>query len=131
MSLSSERLLARIRDLAALPQETEWVEFKENNEDPEEIGEYLSALANAAALLGKPQSYLVWGINDAAHDLVGTTFRPRTQKVKGQELENWLVIQLHAQIHFRIHEADESGKHFVLFEIPAAAHTPVRFKDTE
>jgi len=39
MSLSSERLLARIRDLAALPQETEWLEFKENNEDPEEIGE--------------------------------------------------------------------------------------------
>ena len=131
MSLSSERLLARIRDLAALPQETEWVEFKENNEDPEEIGEYLSALANAAALLGKPQSYLIWGVNDATHDLVGTTFRPRTRKVKGQELENWLIIHLHPQIHFRIHEADETGKHFVLFEIPAAAHTPVRFKDTE
>ena len=59
-----------------LPRETEWVEFKENNEDPEQIGEYLSALANAAAVLGKPQSYLVWGVNDATHDLAGTTFRP-------------------------------------------------------
>ena len=131
MSLGSDRLLARIRELAALARETEWVEFKENNEDPEDIGEYLSALANAAALLGKPQSYLVWGVNDAAHDLVGTTFRPRTQKVRGQELENWLLIHLYPQVHFRIHEADESGKHFVLFEIPAAAHTPVRFKDAE
>ena len=131
MSLGSDRLLARIRELAALARETEWVEFKENNEDPEDIGEYLSALANAAALLGKPQSYLVWGVNDSAHDLVGTTFRPRTQKVRGQELENWLLIHLYPQVHFRIHEADEGGKHFVLFEIPAAAHTPVRFKDAE
>ena len=131
MSLSSERLLERIRDLASLPQETEWVEFKENNEDPEEIGEYLSALANAAARLGKPQAYFVWGVKDATHDVVGTTFRPRTKRVKGQELENWLVTNLHPQIHFRIYEAGESGNHFVLFEIPAAAHTPVRFKDTE
>jgi len=131
MSLSAERLLERIRDLAALPQETEWVEFKVNNEDPEEIGEYLSALANAAALLGKRQSCLVWGVTDTTHDLVGTTFRPRTRRVKGQELENWLVTHLHPQVHFRICEAGESGNHFVLFEIPAAAHTPVRFKDTE
>jgi ATP-dependent DNA helicase RecG len=131
MSLSSERLMERIRDLASLPRETEWVEFKENNEDPEEIGEYLSALANAAALQGKPQSYLVWGVNDVTHALVGTSFRPRAKRVKGQELENWLVTSLHPQIHFRVYEAGESGNHFVLFEIPAAAHTPVRFRDTE
>jgi predicted HTH transcriptional regulator len=127
----SQRLLARIRELATLPQETEWVEFKENNEDPEVIGEYLSALANAAALQGKSHAYLVWGVKDGTHDLVGTTFRPRTQKVKGQELENWLVIHLYPQIHFLIHEADEGGRHFVLFEIPAAAHTPIRFKEAE
>ena len=54
-----------------------------------------------------------------------------TKRVKGQELENWLVTNLHPQIHFRIYEAGESGNHFVLFEIPAAWHTPVRFKDTE
>jgi len=131
MSLGTERLPALIQELAALPHEAEWVEFKENNCDPEEVGEYLSALANSAALLGKPNSYLVWGVNDATHDLVGTTFRPHIHKVKGQELENWLVTQLHPQIHFRIHEAEQSGKHFVLFEIPPARHTPVRFKDWE
>ena len=129
--MAAEALLATIRRLAALPQETECVEFKENNADPEEIGEYLSALANAAALHRQPLSYLIWGVNDATHDLVGTTFRPRTQKVQGQELENWLLIHLHPQIHFRIREADDGGRHFVLFEIPPAAHTPVRFRDTE
>jgi len=32
-------------ELTALPSEVEWVEFKCNNKNPEEMGEYLSALA--------------------------------------------------------------------------------------
>ncbi len=129
--MAAESLLATIRRLAGLPHETECVEFKESNASPEEIGQYLSALANAAALHREPQSYLVWGVSDTSHELVGTAFLPRRQKVQGEELENWLLIHLHPQIHFRIREADEGGKHFVLFEIPPAAHTPVRFRDTE
>lgn len=42
-----------VRQLAALPGETEWVEWKYNQTELEEIGEYVSALSNAAALLGK------------------------------------------------------------------------------
>ena len=129
--MAAESLLATIRRLAGLPHETECVEFKESNASPEEIGQYLSALANAAALHREPQSYLVWGVSDTSHELVGTAFLPRRQKVQGEEPENWLLIHLHPQIHFRIREADEGGKHFVLFEIPPAAHTPVRFRDTE
>ena len=51
-----------VRELCKLPRETEWVEFKGNNKNPQEIGEYLSALANAAALNGKANAYMVWGI---------------------------------------------------------------------
>ncbi len=32
-----------IRELISLPKETEWVEFKHNNDQPEKIGEYISA----------------------------------------------------------------------------------------
>lgn len=131
MSLNSAKLIAHIRELAALPNETEWVEFKQNNSDPAEIGEYISALSNSAALQGKPFAYLIWGVKDETHELVGSTFRPHTDKVKGQELENWIATNLFPRIHFRIHEAGESGRHYVLFEIPAAAHTPVRFMDWE
>ena len=44
-------LSALFKELLTLPdaQETEWVEFKHNFGDPDRIGEYLSALANAAA----------------------------------------------------------------------------------
>jgi predicted HTH transcriptional regulator len=131
MNLADHRLFNLVRELAELPKETEWVEFKENDPNPEEIGEYISALANAAALHGKPFGYLVWGIHDKTQELVGTTFRPRMAKVKGQELENWLSTQLYPRIHFRILEADEAGKHYAAIEIPAAAYTPVRFKDWE
>ena len=45
--------------LLAASDEHEWVEFKHDNDEPHAIGEYLSALANAAALDGEPLSYLV------------------------------------------------------------------------
>src|SRR4051812_39028521 len=111
MNQHGPRLLPLIRELASLPKEAEWVEFKENNANPEEIGEYISALANAAALHGKPFGYLVWGVRDGAQELVGTSFRPRDERVKGQELENWLSTLLYPRIRFRIHEADQGKAH--------------------
>jgi ATP-dependent DNA helicase RecG len=44
------------------PNESTWLEFKVNNEDPREIGEYVSALANAAMLAGRDRAFLVYGI---------------------------------------------------------------------
>ena len=50
--MDEQHLLNIIRELTTLPDETEWVEFKHNFADPQGIGEYLSALANSAALHG-------------------------------------------------------------------------------
>ena len=41
--------------------ESEILEFKFNNEDPERIGKYVSALANSSALFGRQFSYMIWG----------------------------------------------------------------------
>ena len=46
--------LARIDQLRGQPTETEWLEFKRNRYDPEQLGEYLSALANSACLADQP-----------------------------------------------------------------------------
>jgi len=86
-----EYLLSLIRELRNLPAETEWVEFKQNNEEPDKIGEYISALSNSATLLGKVNAYLVWGIDDRSHDVVGTNFTPQSAKVGNEELESWLL----------------------------------------
>jgi ATP-dependent DNA helicase RecG len=61
-NLPNQHLVSLVRELCRLPQETEWVEFKVNNDEPREIGEYISALANSATLAGKAKGYLVWGV---------------------------------------------------------------------
>ena len=81
-----EFLISLIRELCNLSIETEWVEFKHNNDNPSEIGEYLSALANAAALNGKASAYLIWGVRNIDHAVVGTTFNPRASRVGNEEL---------------------------------------------
>lgn len=124
-------LISLVHELCKLPGETEWLEFKHNNDDPEEIGEYLSALANAAALLGKVNAYMVWGIDDETHGIIGTTFRPGSAGVGGEELENWLLRLLSPKINFRFYELVVEGQPLVLLEIGAAFRHPVRFKSTE
>ena len=74
---SKEFLVSLLSELRKLPRETEWLEFKHQNGEPDEIGEYLSALANSAALTGKITAYMFWGIDDVTHDIIGTRFLPR------------------------------------------------------
>ena len=120
-----------VKQLASLSRETEWLELKHNNTDPHEAGEYISALSNAAAILGKHSAYILWGIEDSSHQILGTTFRPRQMKVKGQELESWLIFHLDPQIDLRIREGEVDGKYVVLFEFAPATHRPIRFHGTE
>jgi len=127
----TEYLVSLLKELRSLPKETEWLEFKHNNGIPEEIGQYISALANSAALCGKANGYLVWGVEDGSHDLVGTTFRPTQAKQGDEELENWLLRLLSPRIHFRLIEFDVGGAHVSMIEIPRAAHQPVQFQGIE
>jgi ATP-dependent DNA helicase RecG len=69
--MSTDEHVALIDRLRALPTETEWFEFKRNRFEPQEVGEYLSALANSACLAGQPRGYLVFGIDDETHAVVG------------------------------------------------------------
>lgn len=129
--MDDAKLSEILQSLVQLPRETEWVEFKLNNDDPEEIGEYLSALANAAALHCKDRAYLVWGIEDETHRVMGTRFSPKAARVGNEELENWLVRSLQPRIEFVIHEFPYCGIPVVMFEVRPCKHTPVRFRDTE
>jgi len=128
---SPEYLSGLLHELLLLPKEPEWVEFKCNNANPEEIGEYISSLANSAALCAKTNAYIVWGIDDDTHEIVGTTFYPTQTKKGSEELENWLLRLLNPRIHFRFFEFDIDGKHVSMAEIPRAAHQPVQFHGTE
>ena len=120
-----------VRNLASLRKESEWLELKHNNENPQDIGEYISALSNGAALLGRHSAYILWGIEDMTSRIIGTNFRPREARVNGQELESWLIFHLDPQIDLRIHEGEVDGNYVVLFEFAPATHRPIRFKGSE
>ena len=55
------------------------------------IGQDISALANSAAIHEKNCAYMIWGINDADHEIVGTDYNLQTLKKGNQEIENWLL----------------------------------------
>lgn len=116
-----------VRELCKLSYEVEWVEFKESKADPLETGEYISALANSAALNGKTSAYLIWGVRDDNHEIVGTEFRPFKVKKGNEPLESWLLRLLNPKIHFRFHELTIDEKPVVLLEIDRASRHPVRF----
>lgn len=128
---SREHFVDLIRQLCGLSRETEWVEFKVNYRKPEDIGKYISAMSNAAALNGKVNAYVMWGVEDEKHAVVGTKFSPGTQKKGNEPLETWLLRLLEPQVGFRFHEAMVDGRKVVLLEVECTAHQPVSFNGEE
>jgi len=124
-------LVGLVREFCKLPKETEWVEFKVNNVNPEVIGESLSALVNAAALAGKANAYLLWGIRDEDHEIIGTSFKPNEVKIGNEELESWLLKLLTPKIHFRFYEIHVDEKPVVILELEVALRHPVQFRRQE
>jgi ATP-dependent DNA helicase RecG len=73
--MSENELIKIVDELRALPKEKEWFEFKHNKQLPnKEIGEYISAISNSACLCDQPSGYLIWGIENNTHKVVGTSF---------------------------------------------------------
>ena len=127
--MTEDELRALLHRLRAEPDETEWLEFKANRYEPKELGEYLSALANAAALHGKPRAYLVFGVEDGTHTICGTSFKPVAAKGPGnQSLLIWLATQLQPSVGFEVHTLIDEGRRVVIFEVNPATDQPVRFK---
>lgn len=126
--MNQPELLALLDRLRGLPRETEWLEFKHNNADPQEIGEYLSALANEAALLNQPRGYLIFGIEDGSHAVVGTRFDPYTAKAKGnQDLLPWLAAHLQPNPGIEPHGLDHPDGRVALLAVGPARGRPVEF----
>jgi predicted HTH transcriptional regulator len=119
--MTPTQLSALLVELLSLPAETEWVEWKHNNDKPDMIAQRISAVANSAALHGRDFGYMIWGVEDDTKKLVGTTFRPRQSKKGNEELENWLMRSQHPQVSFQFFEWSHQGLPMVLFQIPRAS----------
>jgi ATP-dependent DNA helicase RecG len=112
-------------------KETECIEFKDNNDNPETIGEYISALSNSATLMSVAKAYLIYGVKDKTLEMTGTKFYPKEAKKGNVELESWLHQLLNENVEFKIYEIECEEKHFAVFEIDAAKYKPISFSGKE
>jgi ATP-dependent DNA helicase RecG len=126
--MTNTDLIDLLHDLCAQPREQQWLEFKLNGIDHEQIGEYISAMSNGATLANKPFGYLIWGVEDGTHTIKGTTFSFADAKHGNQDLELWLRLYLNPKINFELFEFDCEGKQIVLVRIPAAKSEPANFQ---
>ena len=84
--MNHTELISLIDELRALPKENEWVEFKTGTATTnDKIGQYISAISNAACINNQSFGYLVFGIHNDTHDVVGTNFKLKNKKEGNQE----------------------------------------------
>ena len=128
--MNTEELIALVDELRTLSKENEWVEFKSGNATTnDKIGQYISAISNAACLNNQAFGYFVFGIDDAAHAVVGTNFKLKNKKEGNQELELYLRQYLHPSIRFNHFVCQYDAKHYLeIFRIPCAKGEPTHFK---
>lgn len=118
-----------LKALLSLSAENEIVEFKEakNSYDFSKIGKYFSAISNEANLCGRAYGWLVFGVEDKSHTVVGTAYRSKRadlDKLKG-EIANKTTNRI---TFIEIYEVPSESKRVLMFKIPAAPRgIPISF----
>jgi ATP-dependent DNA helicase RecG len=123
---NNELYLSIIHSLTA-QGEGEFFEFKMNKSDPTMIGEDISALSNMARIRGMDKAYLIWGVDDQTHALLGTDFDPWKSKKGNEDLIPWLRLEVSSTIEFSFHWAEGDDQRFIVLQIDAAKELPTRF----
>ena len=119
--MTETQLKGTLNDLRSLDSENEIVEFKEakNNYDFTKLGKYFSALSNEANLCRKPYGWLVFGIKDNDHSIVGTQYRSERKDL--DKLKGEIANKTTNRISFiDIHEVNLPEGRVILFQIPSA-----------
>ena len=110
--------------------ESALVEFKQNNFDPKLVAKLCSALSNAARIDNKDFAYVLWGVDDTSHEVMGTTFDPDGVKADSNTvLQLWLAQRLKPSVAFEFRRVAHPQGTVVLLEIPAASIAPVAYDD--
>src|SRR5690606_5635190 len=107
--------------------EEEWFEFKRGNFDPEAFGEYVSALANSAMLAGKRHAFLIFGIDDVTHEIIGTNINLKKEKKGNVAFEMWLQQMLDPKLNVSFETCFVQSKRVEIVCIEPAFDRPVKF----
>ena len=106
--------------------ECEWIEYKENWFDRDELGTYISAMSNAAAFHGEDCAYFIWGVKDKTREIVGTDFN-YDKDIKNEPIKHYLARLLNPSISFNFETFYFDDKKVVCLTIPAAKRIITEF----
>lgn len=119
-------------DLIRTHEESEIIEYKENNANPDRIGKYISALGNGALMTHAPCAYLIWGVKDVTKEIVGTTFNPELAKASGKNkmpLITFLDKFVDPRLSLKWHSITINSKKVVCLVIDVSfVNIPISFK---
>lgn len=128
--MTEQNYIDLVDELIKQSAETEWLEFKVGQLCPDVVGKLVSALSNSAGYRGEKSAFLIWGIEDASHKVVGTDFDPYIHKANGQPYELWITRALQPPLPLKFQSVEHPKGRVVILEIPAPTLVPVAFKGT-
>ena len=109
------------------PEEREWFEFKENLFDRDTVGEYISALSNSAAIMGRSFAFMFWGVDDKTHHVNGTKIN-YDKEIANEPFQHYIARNLSPSVSFFFQDFEYNGKRVVCLTIPSAKVIPTSFK---
>ncbi|MFZ3034868.1 MAG: ATP-binding protein [Parvibaculum sp.] len=130
MSIQVHNPRKLLETLCSLPRETDWLEFKENNFNEDSVGQYVSALANSAMLEEQEAAYLVFGVRDSDHEIVGTNVDLFGKTVGADSFIFWLNKNLEPRIQIKPLLIEYDGKTVQMLCVEPGYMQPVKFKNT-
>lgn len=128
---TDEQLRSLLTELLSYPDELPWLEIKHGNDNPDEIGKYISALANSACTENRDHGYMIWGVENDSRIIEGTAFDPDHKNKNQQPLRIYLSRTLKPEIAFEFYSFEVDGKKVVILEVEAAYRRPISFQGTE
>jgi len=131
MTLELHDPIALLNRLRTQPKETDWLEFKVGTFDPESVGQYVSGLANAAMFERQKLAYMVWGVKDTTHEVVGTNIRLASEKKGSEDFLLYLSKYLRPKINIHHRAFEFEGKHVEMLIIEPGYQQPVSFQHKE
>ncbi|TRC89521.1 transcriptional regulator [Mesorhizobium sp. WSM4310] len=119
-----------VRRLVGYPRESEWLEFKVNEFQPDTVGKYVSALSNGAILADEDCGYLVFGVEDGTHNILGTTVKLAHEKVGNDTFLHWLNGRLFPRVMIDLKSVFIEGKRVEVLAVSHGYQQPVKFNGT-
>ena len=120
-TMTEKELHIILSEAISLPAETEIVEFKIAKEsyDFDKIGKYFSAMSNEANLREKSCAWLIFGVENTKHQIVGSRYR--TNRKDLDSLKKEICDKITNNISFiEIYELHHPDGRVIMFQIPAA-----------